>query len=339
MAEEIGDDEFTIVKLQGLPWEATDDDVVEFFEGLDIVTGGVYIEKTCVGRASGNAYVEFVDNDNASAALEKDRENMGKRYIEIFKSTEEARDEAVAVPQKVFDMSTSEVDENATVIRMRGLPYSITEEEITEFFSPIKISKIYICRDHLERASGEGFIVFEKPGQGVKAMEKNKSEMGERYIELFPATPLELAIMLDRLNPDVNDDNFIIKMRGLPYSATEEEVMEFFDNDSSLVKVHLITDRNGRPSGQAFAEFNDEDARETAMGKNKEHLGSRYVELFKATVMQLKAHLRHPERHAPRPFRGKGKRRENKHKSKPLVTRHDLDCEMDAYQKKRKVEA
>lgn len=29
--EEIGDDEFTIVRLRGLPWEATEDNVIEFF--------------------------------------------------------------------------------------------------------------------------------------------------------------------------------------------------------------------------------------------------------------------------------------------------------------------
>lgn len=337
MAEEIGDDEFTIVKLQGLPWEATDDDIVEFFEGLDIVEDGVYIAKTSVGRASGHAFVEFIDNDNASAALDKDKENMGHRYIEIFKSTEEARDEAIAVPERVFDMSNSDVNENATVIRMRGLPYSITEEEVKEFFSPVKVSKVHIILDHMERASGEGYVVFKKPGQGEASMEKHKSDMGGRYIELFRSTPQELAIMLARLNPDVDDDNFLVKMRGLPYSATEEEVMEFFDNASSLVKVHFISDMNGRASGQAFAEFDNDDARDTAMEKNNENLGSRYVELFEATVGELKATLRRPSNASRKGNwrRGKGKRKEKK----TALTRDDLDSEMDAYQKKRKVGA
>ncbi|CAD7700378.1 unnamed protein product, partial [Ostreobium quekettii] len=43
------------------------------------------------GRPSGTAYVEFQTPEDAQAAMSKDRQMMGTRYIEIFGSSPEER--------------------------------------------------------------------------------------------------------------------------------------------------------------------------------------------------------------------------------------------------------
>jgi heterogeneous nuclear ribonucleoprotein F/H len=45
-----------------------------------------------------------------------------------------------------------------------------------------------------------------------------------------------------------------------------------------LTGVHLTQSREGRPSGEAFVEFECEEDLQAALKKNKEHLGSRYIE-------------------------------------------------------------
>lgn len=79
----------------------------------------------------------------------------------------------------------------------------------------------------------------------------------------------------------------VLKLRGLPFSATKEDIIAFFDEPqlgiAPLVhdSIHIVTSLDGRPSGTAFAEFaSAEDAKAAMMRKDRHSMGSRYVELF-----------------------------------------------------------
>lgn len=61
--------------------EMSDD---SFFAGLAIAPHGIHLVCTHDGRPSGEAYVEFVNEEQVSAALKKNKELMGNRYIEVF---------------------------------------------------------------------------------------------------------------------------------------------------------------------------------------------------------------------------------------------------------------
>ncbi len=43
---------------------------------------GIHLTMTREGRPSGEAYVEMATDDDVERALKKDRQNMGKRYVE-----------------------------------------------------------------------------------------------------------------------------------------------------------------------------------------------------------------------------------------------------------------
>jgi heterogeneous nuclear ribonucleoprotein F/H len=68
-------------------------------------------------------------------------------------------------------------------------------------------------------------------------------------------------------------------MRGLPYSATEQDIYYFF---APLVPLRIIIEKDalGRPSGQGEVIFHTPEDASSAMRKDKSHIGSRYVELF-----------------------------------------------------------
>lgn len=77
----------------------------------------------------------------------------------------------------------------------------------------------------------------------------------------------------------------ILRMRGLPFNATDGDVLQFFEDykllkDSSVV----FTFRNdGRPSGEAYVKFESAEDSKRAMSLNRQSMGSRYVELFIAS--------------------------------------------------------
>nr|2DB1_A Chain A, heterogeneous nuclear ribonucleoprotein F [Mus musculus] len=77
-----------VVKLRGLPWSCSIEDVQNFLSDCTIHDGvaGVHFIYTREGRQSGEAFVELESEDDVKLALKKDRESMGHRYIEVFKS-------------------------------------------------------------------------------------------------------------------------------------------------------------------------------------------------------------------------------------------------------------
>lgn len=75
----------SVVRLRGLPFNADEVDIADFFEGLPIVDQGIhFIYNSNDGKKTGEAYVEFATIDAKREAMKKDRDMMGKRYIEIF---------------------------------------------------------------------------------------------------------------------------------------------------------------------------------------------------------------------------------------------------------------
>ncbi|XP_069781673.1 G-rich sequence factor 1 isoform X4 [Narcine bancroftii] len=77
----------SVVRLRGLPFSCITEDIIRFFAGLDIVENGVTITRDHRGRNTGDAFVQFASQEMAERALAKDREMIGSRYIEIFRST------------------------------------------------------------------------------------------------------------------------------------------------------------------------------------------------------------------------------------------------------------
>ena len=77
------------VRLRGLPWEATKDDVANFLYKCSIEGGnmGVILIKDERGKSTGNAYVELKTADNLKEALQMHGQDMGSRYVEVFEST------------------------------------------------------------------------------------------------------------------------------------------------------------------------------------------------------------------------------------------------------------
>lgn len=79
-----------IVRMRGLPFTATADEVVAFFGQHCPITGGkegILFVTYPDGRPTGDAFVLFACEEYAQNALRKHKDLLGKRYIELFRST------------------------------------------------------------------------------------------------------------------------------------------------------------------------------------------------------------------------------------------------------------
>ena len=70
-----------LVRLRGLPFNATPEMVVQFFGGFELPMGaaGVHMVLGPNGRPNGEAFVEFGTEEAADAAMVKDRQTLGSR--------------------------------------------------------------------------------------------------------------------------------------------------------------------------------------------------------------------------------------------------------------------
>merc|ERR1712001_800813 len=83
----MGDEGRFVARCRGLPWSTTVDGIKNFFSNCRFKEGeSVHLTVTREGRPSGEAYIELDTEEDLEEALKKDRESMGKRYVEVFKS-------------------------------------------------------------------------------------------------------------------------------------------------------------------------------------------------------------------------------------------------------------
>ncbi|KAL5286621.1 HNRNPH1 family protein [Megaselia abdita] len=179
----------SFIRLRGLPWAVTHQEILDFLKNINVVGGnkGIHLVTSRYdGKNTGEAYVEVESKDDETAAFKLNKESLGHRYIEVFNAT---REEAETSMKKTgFSPSN--------VVKLRGLPYSVTEEMIEDFFKGLEMKPdregILIVMDRRGRATGEAFVQFETQEDTEQALKRNRDKIGHRYIEIFRSSVAEM---------------------------------------------------------------------------------------------------------------------------------------------------
>ncbi|XP_065090667.1 RNA-binding protein fusilli isoform X3 [Ochlerotatus camptorhynchus] len=222
-----------IIRMRGLPYDCTAKQVLEFFANGDnsctVLDGsdGILFVKKPDGRATGDAFVLFSQETDASKALSKHRESIGQRYIELFRSTtaevqqvlnrsmdpktyEPPQPPLIAalppvqmplLPQHVI---TSGTEKNC--IRLRGLPYEAKVEHILHFLEDfakhIVYQGVHLVYNAQGQFNGEAFIQMDSETAAYQsAQQKHHKNMmfgkKQRYIEVFQCSGDDMNMVLN----------------------------------------------------------------------------------------------------------------------------------------------
>lgn len=200
-------------------------------------------------------------------------------------ATVEAEANSSPVPNKI----SSGPAINGQYVRLRGLPFNATEKDIQEFFTGLGVKRVkFVCTTG--RPNGEAYVEFKTQEDAERAMENDRKEMSNRYIEIFSVGDVEGEFEF-RPDPDGNgDENHVVRLRGIPWSCKEEDINQFFDGLEPLPAEIVIGGTGGprsRPSGEAFVRFATQAAAESAMEYNNRHMGTRYIEVFMSSMVEL----------------------------------------------------
>ncbi|XP_071340023.1 G-rich sequence factor 1 [Trachinotus anak] len=295
--------EVYIVQVKGIPWSCSAQDLLQFFSECRIRDGvnGIHLTVDRLGRPSGRAFIEMEHEADVSKALEKHRQYLGQRYLEVYEVTN--RDAETILKKAV------QPPPDSPVVRLRGLPFTCTEDDIVQFFSGLEIMEngITIVTDHRGRRSGEAFVQFSSQESADEALQRDREVIGNRYIEVFPSRsedihsgwrrrmssaspqtstpPVNRTVSASQTNPRAGSPPssavpfHYIHMRGLPFQVSGEDIVKFFF-PLVVSKILIECGPDGRPSGEADVYFKCHQEAVAAMSKDRMCIGERYIELF-----------------------------------------------------------
>ncbi|XP_035799075.1 G-rich sequence factor 1 isoform X2 [Amphiprion ocellaris] len=301
--------EVYIVQVKGLPWSCTTLDLLHFFGECRIREGerGIHLSVDRLGRPTGQAFIEMEHEEDVSKALEKHRQYLGPRYVEVSEVT---NSDAEAILKKTVQPPSD------GVVMLRGIPFTCTENDIVHFFSgkltclDIVQNGITIVTDSKGRKSGEAFVQFTSQEAADEALQRDRDLIGSRYIEVFPSTSEDIQSTLRRrtsppqtqtisqsanrrVTSQANSRSVspqsstvplhYIHMRGLPFQVSGEDIAKFF-YPLVVSKILIECGPNGRPSGEADVYFSCHRDALAAMSRDRMNIGHRYIELFLNSV-------------------------------------------------------
>ncbi|XP_077383764.1 RNA binding motif protein 12Bb [Festucalex cinctus] len=212
-----------VIRLQGLRITAGPQDIRKFFTGLKIPDGGVHI----IGGEQDEAFIIFASDEDARRAMTRSGGQIRGGTVTLMLSSKaemqnvfersainaetvqkknaesdarRARRSAEADTNKRSSASraditspprqkrTSNANEETMCVFLKGLPFRVSEREITEFFSGLHIVDIILLKNGAGKHNGMGLVRFSSPAEVSEALKKDRGYIGPRYVEICPTS-------------------------------------------------------------------------------------------------------------------------------------------------------
>lgn len=182
-----------------MPYNAKEYEVFEFLRGIRVYKEDIAFQYDNEGKFTSEVYVRLLSESDKYEALSWNLGIMEKRFIEVFETNEnefnnarmsqfaDKRDSKLIEEEgKDFD---NIIKEGAGIVRIKGLPYNCTEEDIRKFFKGLSIVNGGIKRAVLGgKPGGECFVIFSNKDDAHKALNWHTEKMGKKFIEVFLAS-------------------------------------------------------------------------------------------------------------------------------------------------------
>ena len=270
------------IRMRGLPWTTKEAHIHEFFEHLAVSRVAFLYDRA--GKPKGEAFVYFSSDDMARSAMSKDRQYLGHRFIECYLTQTTAAEKLEAQSQ--------DQTKGSLFIRLRGLPFSAKESGVMQLLQEHSIQAVEgSCIVEFGpdgRHSGCACVKLVSPEEADRALEKTREmKYGSRYVEVFKAT-LDEAKQLQKTVDERGVDGYVVKLRGLPMTADEAQVLDFLQGVKVLHKgIHMVDNDYGRANGTCFVELIDEADLDAAIAKDEQMMGTRYIEVHRSTRVAM----------------------------------------------------
>ncbi|XP_060906506.1 RNA binding motif protein 12Bb [Labrus mixtus] len=313
-----------VIRLQGLRTNAGSEDIRKFFTGLRIPDGGVHI----IGGERNEAFIIFASDEDARRAMTRSQgvikgspvslllssktemQNLLERSTKSAELDQKRRLEENArrarrsmdpevgrrpvsrsdhTPPPQHQVASSSIDD--LFLFLKGMPFSVTEEEVRDFFSGLVVDDIILFKNRKCLKSGKGIVKFATSQDAYEGLKRDRQYIQSRYVEVSRTTAddwcwaggtLSLACNVDNFvrerspirhqrnpqhharsqspvtkRPSVSsDDEYCVLVDNLSYTVEKEDIKKLFCNanleDGQI--LHLL-DSDGRRTRSTFVLF------------------------------------------------------------------------------------
>jgi len=154
-----------VLDLLSLPWSATEQDIKSFLTGVGV--DKVLIVLNEYRKPSGEARVWVRSSQDAEKALALNGQKLKDRTIAVK-----------AVSAESWSGNGSKR------IRMASLPWTVTDEQIVEFFYGSKVESVDILKEGSGRPNGEADVMMKSLADVENALKFHKQLIGSRNVNI-----------------------------------------------------------------------------------------------------------------------------------------------------------
>eukprot|EP00928_Gymnodinium_smaydae_P079057 TRINITY_DN63078_c0_g1_i1.p1 TRINITY_DN63078_c0_g1~~TRINITY_DN63078_c0_g1_i1.p1 ORF type:complete len:1023 (+),score=238.90 TRINITY_DN63078_c0_g1_i1:90-3158(+) len=275
------------VRMRGVPFQSTVQDVVEFLADYAVDEAQVLLGRNKDGRSTGEAYAAFPSTDDAVSAMEElQRKEISGRYIELFRSCQEEFEHikhvndslraAVASGSQGGDERQGHAVSSDSGPRYGG---GMAEDDKEDLVQRVKT---------IQRGDPTGKQAWYDFCDALRAGNRDPSRHSKDSMRNF-LQAYESGGSMQEAAMKGSGDGRVLRLRGVPYQCGAMEVVDFladFGVDESAVTMGRGP--KGKPNGEAYVVFPNRDSAEQAMEeKQKQEIDGRYIELFRSSHEEM----------------------------------------------------
>ncbi|KAL6109149.1 rbm12b [Pungitius sinensis] len=313
-----------VIRLQGLRVTAGSEDIRKFFTGLKIPNGGVHV----IGGERGEAFIIFASDEDARRAMTRSGGRIKGATVTLLLSskaemqnmlekstTNEGLDQEMRLEENARrarrsadpelgrrSVSRSEYSplhqqrasntNDFVHVFLKGMPFTVTEEEVRDFFSGLLIREIVLLKNANGSNNGKGLVLFATPEDANGALQRDRGYIGSRYVEISATTAADWRRVTGKVSMAINlhdnfererspvrqqrnplpvrsqsavarspvapatDDEYCVLVENLSYTAKKEEIKRLFRNAKvEDDQILYLMDGDGRKTRSSFVLF------------------------------------------------------------------------------------
>ncbi|XP_038664966.1 RNA-binding protein 12-like isoform X1 [Scyliorhinus canicula] len=301
-----------VIRLQGLPASAGTLDIRHYFSRLTIPDGGVHI----IGGELGDAFIVFATDEDARLALLRSGEFLKGNRTKLTLSSRNEMQSTIEMSRMRYTRSSGETSSyersgfgNSGMGGLGSISSTLAENLVAAMKHGINRNVFH--------PSDIGSSDMNNYGSHVDPMMSGTmSAMALSSPQNIPGTPSSMSALfgmssramsdsLDKFNGSgamdpfdnsvyptqrreqgaFNSDDVYLRLQGMPYSARELQVREFF-HGLQVEAVNLKTDHRGLNNGVGFVRFATPWDAAEGLKRHKKYMGQRFVEVYRATKLE-----------------------------------------------------
>jgi len=281
--QKLENEENTFIQLRGLIWSATVEDIKKFLH--DCKVKKVVIKKNEHGRPTGDAFLQLDSEVDVDKAKSHNREYLGKRFViveEIYQSkfiqeTQEVKEtdkkETVTKESTRPTPIMKDLDYSTKHVKLSNLPRDLSEHDISSFLKDVTPKSVTMLKN------GLALIELEAEDDIVRSLICHNSTLSSRAIKVDQIEKSEVTKIFESIksNSGSTDEDFYVKLAGLPWKATKDEIRSFLVDIKIVGEVVIILNDHGKPSGDAVVKLQTKEDLQKALKCNRNYLHNRFV--------------------------------------------------------------